>query len=458
MDRIAVIWTRLNGQPLKMGTLVVTDTESRFSYEPGYRETGLRGLGLVYNPENLQKTITRARDHYFDLLPPLQSLVPPRSENNFQRALLVRYLESIHVRPKTGFDTDWEILIRAGHGAIGHLDLFASDEAASQWYSTPSRRGLMELDGKFGFSLKEFMTWFDDEAKNLIEILGPTPSVGGAIPKLPLSIPRTGWNGYIGLPTRSGDTDRTDILLKLEKTSAYPGIIELEILGLEAHRKAGFDVPRYWPVEVNGLRGLAIERFDRNTTSTPIFMESLYSILASGNRRITNHYSATYDFILRALGNPHVKLVNDIRGAQQHLVERLIMAMLTGNGDLHLENLSLLERNGKIAFSPVYDPTPMRAYQIHNMITPPGMSWGDYGNLPDDYKKEMPIDFHTAWIRFFKQANIRRNEYTKIIQRLLDATRDYEASIGKLKTLPDENKNRLIEVHRSMREEFGKFE
>lgn len=453
-DKIAVVWTRIGPQPVKMGTLVVTDKESRFTYEPHYAKTGLRGLGLVYPAEQFTTTISRTRDEHFDLLPPLQSLLPPRSERNFQRALIQKYLASINLHPKPGFDTDWEILIRCGHGAIGHLDVFADDEAALQWYATPSRKGLVEISDGFGFSLKEFMTWFDEDAQTLIDILGPTPSVGGAIPKLPLSIPATGWDGRIGLPTRFGDSDRTDIILKLENTATYPGLVELETLGLDMHRDAGFEVPKFWPVEVNGLRGLAIARFDRTEQGTPVFVESIYSILASGNKNISHHYSASYDLIARALSNPRLQLVSDSKQAKQHLLERLIMALLTGNGDLHLENLSLIDRGDGVRFSPVYDPTPMRAYRIHNMLTPPGMTFGDYGDYPEDLKTSTPVNFQTAWLRFIKSLDIRKNELMPILERLLIATRDYPERIAQLKTVPDENKKNLVMIHRHIRQQF----
>ena len=154
----------------------------------------LRGLGLIYPPDQFSGTIARDRSAYFDFHPPIQTLVPPRSERNFQRALLLKYLHSIGLNPAPGFDTDWEILIRAGHGGVGHLDVFESDEAALAWYATPSKKGLVELDDKFGFSLREFMTWFADDGDSnvLIELLGATPTLGGAIPKLPLSISRQG--------------------------------------------------------------------------------------------------------------------------------------------------------------------------------------------------------------------------------------------------------------------------
>ena len=453
-DKIAVVWTRLGPQPTKMGTLTVTDHESRFTYETGYEKTGLRGLGLAYPPERFDSTIIRTRNEYFDLHPPLQSLIPPRNERNFQRALLLRYLNSIQLNPAPGFETDWEMLIRAGHGAIGHLDVFADDAAALQWYATPSKRGLVELDDKFGFSLKEFMTWFDGDAQALIEVLGPTPTVGGAIPKIPLSIDRAGWDGRIGLPTRFGDTDRTDIILKLENSSSYPGIIELETLGLDIHKAAGFNVPRYWPIKIKGLRALAIERFDRTGTGSTVFMESLYSVFASGSKSITNHYSASYDNIGQALGNSRLQIVEDRAAAKQHLLERLIMALLTGNGDLHLENLAIIDRDGVLEFSPVYDPTPMRAYSIHDMMFPPGMTLGDYGDYPDNWKSDKPVDFKTAISRFTKSLGISKTRYEETLERLLKVCADYPAMVETLQTLPDENKQRVIQVHQHIKQLF----
>ena len=456
-DRIAVIWTRLGNQPVKMGTLTVTDVACRFTYEAGYAETGLRGLGLVYPPQQFADTMVRERNEYFDFFPPLQCLIPPRSERNFQRTLLLKYLQSINVNTPPGFDTDWEMLIRSGHGAIGHLDVFSNDEAALQWYAAPAKKALFELDDKFGFSLKEFMTWFDDEAESLIDVLGPTPTVGGAIPKLPLSINRAGWDGRIGLPTRFGDTGLTDIILKLENSAAYPGIIELEILGLDIHKAAGFDVPRYWPVEVNGLRALAIERFDRTANGSAVFMESIYSILASGRKTVTNHYSASYDSIGAALDSPHIQLVTDRKAAKLHLLERFIMAVLTGNGDLHLENLSILEQDGALAFSPVYDPVAMRAYSIHNQLYPRGMGFGDYAEMPNDLKADKPVDFKTAFLRFAKSLGIHKNIYMESIRRLMLATLDYAERINQLKTLPSENKLNLIRIHQEMRRQFEKI-
>ena len=104
------------------------------------------------------------------------------------------------------------------------------------------------------------------------------PSVGGAVPKLLLSIPGDGWDGRIALPTKKSTNDRTDIILKFEQSNQYPGIIDLEALALDMHKEAGFDVPRYWKTSINGINALAIERFDRNEFNKPVFMERLYRL------------------------------------------------------------------------------------------------------------------------------------------------------------------------------------
>ena len=445
-DREAVVWTRMTGSPMKMGTLYVTDREARFTYTTEYAQSGLHGLGLVYHPAFFGvNTISRERTERFDFHPPIQALIPPHAENNFQRSLITKYLEKQGISLTDRFDTDWEILIHAGHGGIGHLDVFASDEEARRWFSTPSRTGLVEMDEKFGFSLKEFLTWFDEDADAILDLIGPTPTVGGAIPKLPLSIPRDGWDGRIALPTRHGETDRTDIILKLEKTTTYPGIIELEQLGLEIHRMAGFEIPRHWAVEINGLRALAVERFDRDEHGNPLFMESIYSLLASGKKGITHHYSDTYDAIGKALDITHPVIVTEPQEAKRHLLKRLVMAFLTGNGDLHLENLSLLARDGQVAFSPVYDPTPMRAYSRHNSLTPQGMSFGQYGEFVG--RSDTPVGFADAMIAFGKVLKIQKRELKAIINACMEVCEAYPRMISEMETLPEENKKNLTAIH-----------
>jgi serine/threonine-protein kinase HipA len=449
-DREAVIWTRLGGTPRRMGRLYVTDKECRFTYDDDYLEQDLPGVGLVYAPEYYGKTtISRERTERFNLLPPLQSLIPPRQEDNFQRNLALKYLATKGITTKSittkginglnGFDTDWEILKISGHGGIGHIDLFESDKIAESWYNNPPVHSLTEVSDQLSFSLKEFMTWFEEDIEILIQTVGPTPSVGGAIPKLLLSIPSSGWDGRIGLPTRQKTLGATDVVLKFEQSNRYPGIIELEALALDIHREAGFKVPRHWVCNFKGMPALAVERFDRDENNTPLYTESLYSILASG-APLNNHFDYQYDLIAEAFDKSAVRIVSEPTKEKEHLFKRLILAMLTGNGDLHLENLSIYDKDNNRGFTPIYDPAPMRAYSQHDMLSV--MPFGQYGELVD--KQDTPVKLVEAVQRFAHHSGISNNRCHELVHELLESSKDFTERVGELNTVPDENKTRLI--------------
>ncbi len=451
-DREAVIWTRLGGKPNRMGRLYVTDKECRFTYDDDYLQLQQPGLGLVYAPEYYgNTTISRERKKPFDLFPPIQSLIPPRQNDNFQRNLALKYLQKKHGQQfssldMTSFDADWEILKVSGHGGIGHLDVFEDDHCADSWYNNPPAHELMEITDELGFSLKQFMTWFEEDIEVFIRTVGPTPSVGGAIPKLLLSIPESGWDGRIGLPTRQKTPGIIDVVLKFEQSTRYPGIIELEMLTLEIHREAGFDVPRYWPCFFKGMPALAIERFDRDQNNTPLYCESLYSILASGIP-LNNHYDYRYDLIAQALDLSPVEIVSHIAEAKEHLFQRLLMALLTGNGDLHLENLSITCIQNKKTFSKIYDPAPMRAYAQHDMLSV--MPFGDYGETPED--ADTAINLKQAVYRFAKNCGLNTALCDSHIETALSQTADFNHRVKQLTTVHDENKERLIKRTESVR-------
>ncbi len=446
-DRSAVVWTRLGGEPRPMGRFTVTDRECRFTYAPGYADTGLPGLGVLYPPWLAAgHTLAWRRSAWFNLFPQLQAHIPPESEGGFQRRLILRYLERQGIHPAPGFDADWAILMVAGHGGIGHLDIFPDDTTAEAWYRTEPPSGLFPIGERIGFSLKEFLTWLDADAAAIIETLGPTPSVGGAIPKLLLTIPDTGWDGRVGLPSRGPTPGRIDVVVKFEKES-YRGIAELEALTLELHARAGLRVPRYWLGEAGGVPVIAIERYDRDQEQTPLFTESLYAVMASGDRTVTNHYSSSYDAIGRAIDVSPIPLVSEPREAKAHLLKRLLLAFATGNGDLHLENLSLWREGEWTGFSPVYDPTPMRAWRRHDLLA--AMPFDGYGDLDEAGRS---IGFEEALRRFALDLGFRRPHLRTIVEEVLQVTIDYPDEVRSLRSLPEENRRHLAAIACEMRE------
>jgi len=453
-DRQAVVWTRQSGKPVKMGRLYLTESDCRFTYELDYLSLQQPGLGLLYAPEIVQEsTIIRPRTESFDFLPPIQSLVPPKGEHNFQRKLVLSYLAKKGIQPNNDLEADWEILKIAGHGAIGHLDVFENDDKALQWYATPPAAELFQVSEDLGFSLKETLSWLDQDASELVNIIGPTPSVGGAIPKILLSIPDTGWDNRIGLPSRGPAPQMTDVVVKFEQNTAYPGINELEALTLDIHKAAGFEVPNYWLSDMRGIPVLAVERFDRNNANTPVFTETLYSILATGDADITHHYSYSYDAIGTAIDKSPMDIISQRKQGKIQLFKRLVLSLLTGNGDLHLENLSVMYKQGEAEFTPVYDPTPMRAYAIHNMLSV--MPFGEYGQIM--HNQDEPVGLTEAIHNLAKHLNLTRNETTEIITACLKVTESYTDKVANLKTLPELNKNNLINIINNVRTRIKKI-
>jgi serine/threonine-protein kinase HipA len=437
------VWTRLGGVAAKMGRLYVTDAEARFSYAPDYADRDLPGLSLVYPPKLFRdSTIVHPRGG--SVHPRFRALIPPADEHNFQRKLMLAYLREKGVEPATAFEADLALLAHCGHGGIGHVDVFPHDDAAQAWYANTDSGPLVPLGEQFGFSLKEMISWLDADARFILESLGPTPSVGGAIPKLLVAIPADGWDGRISLPNRAPRDDRIDVVLKIERTPAYPGLVELEAMTLDLHRDAGFEVPRYWRAEVGGLPALAIARFDRDARGLPLPLESLYSVLAAGARDIERNTDGSLDRIARVINLADPLLIPDKKAARVHLFRRLLLALLTGNGDLHLDNLSLRGAAGEARFSPVYDPTPMRAYSMHDMLC--AVPFGGYGEVESD--NDPLLD---ACATFAANLGLPRAAVQENAAQLLAASADYPERIEALAGLPAENRARLASIHGDIR-------
>jgi serine/threonine-protein kinase HipA len=441
-DLTLAVWTRIGGEPTQMGTLYVTDSEARYSYAPDYETAGLAGLSLVYPPALFRDTsIVHRRSG--SLHPRFHALIPPADRQNFQRKLMLAYLREKGIQPATPFEADLALLAHAGHGGIGHVDVFPDDVAAEAWYANTDSGPLVPLGDQFGFSLKEMISWLDADARFILESLGPTPSVGGAIPKLLVAIPAAGWDGRISLPNRNRREDRIDVVLKIERSTTYPGLAGLEAMALDLHRDAGFEVPRYWRAQVGGLPALAIERFDRDAQGAPLPQESLFALLAAGARDIERNTDGSLDRIARVIDLANPLLIGDRKAARMHLFRRLLLALLSGNGDLHLDNLSLLGAAGEARFSPVYDPTPMRAYSMHDMLC--AVPFGGYGeNAPDG--DPLP----QACSSFAANIGLSRANVQEAVSDLLKVTTDYPTRVEAVEGLPAENKARLIDIHRDI--------
>lgn len=436
-DQHAVVWTRVSGMPEKMGHLVLSGDQIAFTYTREYLAGGrpgfcLLGDGAIWGTD----TVTYPVSERIPVFPRLISLIPGANPRNLQRR---HYLDILRARsgrePPPGPETEWQLLMLGGHGGIGHVDVFADDLAAEHWYravaahasiSDPTASQRSQLWRMLKHEVLDELVDFD--ARLIEETLGPTPSVGGMIPKLLVSIAPDANAATFFQP---GTPHKRDVVLKVEPPE-YAGLLDLEALCLDIHREAGFDVPAWHRYDDDGLHFLAVERFDQ-ADGRPVPMESLFSVIATGDHR----FRETGDVLLDELGGILERLgqVAALRkDAGEQLYRRLLMALLTGNGDLHLDNIALLGGLKDCRLAPVYDPSPMRAWPRHNLVSaipfdPTG--YADHGG----FFVALGTSFHLS------PAAVKR-----CIQAALEATAAFGEQVMSLDRVPVQQRRQLTEI------------
>jgi serine/threonine-protein kinase HipA len=260
--------------------------------------------------------------------------------------------------------------------------------------------------------------------------------------KLLAAIPdATHWDGRIAPPgtARVGETPFTDVVLKIEQPH-YAGLADLEALYLQVHQACGFETRRFWRSRQAGMALLAVERFDR-ADSQPVLLESLYALLAMGRREFLTTADITLDDLGRTIPKLAAVAALDVKATQEAIFRRVALALFTGNGDLHLENLALLGGAREARLAPVYDPAPMRAWARH------------------DPRFAIPIDFDPAHgdvagnlIALAPAFGMKASKAKEILRGLLEQTHDYPERVMALDSMPLERRQRLVDgVNRERR-------
>jgi serine/threonine-protein kinase HipA len=430
MDKYGVIWTRVTGQPLKLAEMVLTPSELRITKTTEAIQLGLPGVSILHDKMN-QATIIFHRTQNSSLPPQLKALMPPRT-NNPQYAILSKLLERhINVRGMPIIEQEWEMLLFAGRDAIGHLDVFKSDKEAERYYSAPIRPDL-DLNGASALWLRfkriaENSGTEDDDIDEILETVGPTPGVTGFNPKLLTSIVLDNQKQWDG---RLSEKTGTHVLAKID-TPIYPGIISLERLCYHYHERAGLVVPQLWSRNFNfsneSVNVLAAKRFDRADDGRPVPIESLWSVLRTGTpSKFYSTTDASMEDVWKAVNLLSVNTSAD----RIDLFKRFVLSFLTGNGDLHLENWSILGSHECARLSPVYDPAPMRAYRSprsnHDILSALSFSGiGGMDNLPYAMDGKTPDDLFMKVCDFGYNIGLSRPHSRNLVIEMLEVTADY---------------------------------
>lgn len=435
----AVIWTQLSGVPEKMGDLVLSEEQASFTYTKEYLSSGRPGFCLLGDGSIWEtNTVTYPNSERIPVFPRLLTLIPGNNPRNLQRR---HYLDILRAKmgrePPPGLETEWQLLVMGGHGGIGHVDVFSDDIAADKWYrpepAAPDTDSMVKPSGNKSELWRMLKRDVLDENVDfdpqvIEETLGPTPSIGGMIPKLLVSIEPSNTEPDFFPP---GTKNKKDVVLKIEPPE-YNGLLDLEALCLDIHQEAGFEVPAHHRYDNDGLHFLAVERFDRAHDKL-IPMESLFSVIATGN----HHFRETGDILLNELGEIFERLgqVATLRkDTEEQMYRRFLMALLTGNGDLHLDNIALLGGLSDCWLAPVYDPAPMRAWPRHNIISAIPYDASEYD------------DQGTFFTLLGKSFGLPKDKIRQCIQDALDSTSSYIERFMELDRVPLNQRNQLLEI------------
>lgn len=304
---------------MKVGVIVRTPGDfNAFSFDPAYRATGgfpVLSLSFRAAAGGLRKDPK-----------PLAGALPAFFANLLPEDKLRDAMERHHagaVRPGNDFD----LLAALGTDLPGAVRVIPSEG------SNVARPEAVENKPKARFSL------------------------AGVQMKLSV-MKNTGKGGGLTIPLEDG---QGQYIAKFPST-AFPGVSENEFANLALAAAIGMDVPARELVDKSDFDGipedfdtlaegkvLLIRRFDRGPSGERIHIEDFAQVFGAYPSR--KYDAAAYHDIAAALG------VAISPAAALEFVRRLVLAVITGNGDMHLKNWSLLyPGDGNLpALAPIYD-------------------------------------------------------------------------------------------------------
>lgn len=321
MADVSVLDVLLYGEPV--GTLTnVGGDRTIFAFNDAYIDNPDRPtLGLAFKDE-FGTLLTDFRTYQKRVMPFFSNLLP---EGHLRKYLA----ENAGVNPEREFHLLWAL----GHDLPGAVTIRPADgeawppiggESGDAGYTEEDRR-----ENALRFSLAGVQLKFS-------AVLGPT---GG------LTIPASGVGGswIVKLPSRE-----------------FEAVPENEFSMMTLARLTGIDVPPIDLVDVGSIKNLPegiekigqsafiIERFDRLTDGSAVHIEDFAQVFDVYAEQ--KYKTAT----LRNIAQVLAAETSDVDIAE--FIRRLVFCILTGNGDMHLKNWSLIypdRRNAALA--PAYD-------------------------------------------------------------------------------------------------------
>lgn len=264
-----------------------------------------------------------------------------------------RRLGALRRAVKTSADDELSLLLAVGADAIGDVQVVPAGDTPAE---VPPR---IAIDNLGETSFADLLTELGIRAQRMA-LPGVQDKTSAAMINLPIA--------------RAGER----FILKLNPISDYPHLVENEAFFLDAARASGLAVPPHdLVVDRDGAPGLLVRRFDRITVDGELRALAVEDGCQAADRPPADKYLLGTDRTFAAL-----TAVCDARVlAGRELIRQLAFAYLTGNGDAHAKNFSVLqEQSGEWRVSPVYDVPCTQLYGDSTMaMSLAGRPGSDFG-------------------------------------------------------------------------------
>ena len=216
----------------------------------------------------------------------------------------------------------------------------------------------------------------------------------------------------IALPVKHKNRDT---ILKLSPPE-YPHLVENEAYFLALAGRAGISCVDHSVIyDRDGVSGLVLSRFDRTPTTggqddAPgmVAVEDAGQVLGLWP---ADKYNTTTENVITALSS----LCAAHLVAARLAFEQVVFAVLTGNGDLHAKNLSIMQRDGEWVLAPAYDIPSTLIYGDTSFALTIG------GKRRDISRRQL--------LAFANSLGLPTKTAERIITNLLDATAGLESEL-----------------------------
>ncbi len=206
----------------------------------------------------------------------------------------------------------------------------------------------------------------------------------------------------ITVPASAGGEDA---ILKLTPPE-FPNLVDNEAWFLGLARKAGLSVPAFRIiVDRTGERGLLIERFDRRVIDGQLIRYAVEDGAQVLGIYPADKYRVTSEQVAWAL----IGVCQARRVAARDMMRMVLFAWLTGNGDLHAKNASIINIGGEWRIAPVYD--------VHSTLP-----YGDDTLALTLSGRDQDLS-RTAFLQFAEAIDLPQAAATRAIDEMLVATK-----------------------------------